>query len=115
MRAGKQHAAQHPHLPAAWHTLTGVPPSPNTPPTARHALTASPPHLQVEAPPELQGNRVFQRLRAHVKAQTDAHHSVPSRSASEAPKEWVRGWSDSGADLSSGSSSGGGGSGAKPV
>lgn len=75
--------------------------------------------MQVEAPPELAANRVFRRLRAHVKSQTDAHHSVPSRSAGEASKEWVRGWTDSGADLSGGGGKGGGGegsgSGAKPA
>lgn len=57
-------------------------------------FTAAP---QEGAPAELLGNRVFQRLREHVKSMTDAHHSVPSGQA--APKEWVRGWSDAGKEL----------------
>ncbi|EFN53019.1 hypothetical protein CHLNCDRAFT_137510 [Chlorella variabilis] len=66
---------------------------------------------QAEAPEELRHNRTFAALQAHVQALRDRHHSVP-RAAGEAPKEWVRGWSDSGKDLGSGglaSSSGGGG------
>lgn len=54
--------------------------------------------LQEEAPEELRSNRAFQALQAHVKAMTDKHHSVP-RAAGTAPKEWLRGWTDKGAEL----------------
>ena len=63
-----------------------------------------PPHPaapQEAAPPPLAANPVFQRLRAHVKRLTDQHHSVP-HAAGEAPKEWVRGWTDSGKELAGG-------------
>lgn len=53
---------------------------------------------QEQAPPELQANRAFQALQAHVKSMTDRHHSVPS-TAGEERKEWVRGWTDSGKEL----------------
>lgn len=53
---------------------------------------------QEEAPEGLQRNRAFQALQAHVRAMTDKHHSVPP-AAGEAPKEWVRGWTDKGEEL----------------
>ncbi|PRW45532.1 ankyrin repeat family isoform A [Chlorella sorokiniana] len=63
---------------------------------------------QEGVPPPLQSNSVFQRLRQHVKAMTDEHHNVPSpASGSEQQKEWVRGWTDSGAELAGGESAAG--------
>ncbi|KAL4427648.1 hypothetical protein ABPG75_001737 [Micractinium tetrahymenae] len=53
---------------------------------------------QEEAPEELQRNRAFQALQAHVKAMTDKHHSVPAAPGA-APKEWLRGWTDKGEEL----------------
>ncbi len=65
-------------------------------------------HLQEVVPPPLQSNSVFQRLRQHVKAMTDEHHSVPTPAGgSEQQKEWVRGWTDSGAELAGGESAAG--------
>ena len=49
----------------------------------------------------MQANRAFRLLQQHVKGLTDQHHSVPPP-AGEAPKEWVRGWTDSGKELSGG-------------
>lgn len=68
-------------------------------------LSTLPACIQEGAPEELLSNSVFQRLREHVKTLTDQHHSVP-RSSEETPKEWVRGWTDSGKDLSGSSASG---------
>jgi hypothetical protein len=48
----------------------------------------------------MQANRAFRLLQQHVKGLTDQHHSVPPPPAGEAPKEWVRGWTDSGKELS---------------
>lgn len=65
-------------------------------------------HLQEAVPPLLQSNSVFQRLRQHVKAMTDEHHNVPTPAGgSEQQKEWVRGWTDSGAELAGGESAAG--------
>lgn len=70
------------------------------PDAAFDGQTTRPLPLQEGAPPELLGNRIFQRLRAHVKSQTDAHHSVPRVQQEGAPpKEWVRGWTDAGKEM----------------
>lgn len=63
--------------------------------------------LQEAVPVELQSNSVFQRLRQHVKTMTDEHHNVPAPAGSEQQKEWVRGWTDSGAELAGGESAAG--------
>lgn len=62
---------------------------------------------QEAVPVALQGNGVFQRLRQHVKAMTDEHHSVPAPQGAEPQKEWVRGWTDSGAEMAGGESAAG--------
>ncbi|KAI7845330.1 hypothetical protein COHA_001171 [Chlorella ohadii] len=63
---------------------------------------------QEAVPPPLQSNSVFQRLRQHVKAMTDEHHNVPTPAGGgEQQKEWVRGWTDSGAELAGGESAAG--------
>ena len=54
------------------------------------------PWPQAESPPELLANRAFVQLQQHVQSLRDQHHSVPPPPAGEAPREWVRGWGDSG-------------------
>ncbi|KAL4855819.1 Succinate dehydrogenase assembly factor 2 [Chlorella vulgaris] len=61
---------------------------------------------QEEAPKELRRNRAFRALQAHVQSLTDKHHKVP-RPAGEAPKQWVRGWTDTGTQLGAASGASG--------
>lgn len=72
-----------------------------------HTQVASLASTQEAVPVELQSNSVFQRLRQHVKTMTDEHHNVPAPAGSEQQKEWVRGWTDSGAELAGGESAAG--------